>query len=83
VSEILPDSGSSTGGTRCVLIGSNFIESPNLTVKVGDIIIKPEFHENCSLIITTPPSISNTKSKIQISNDGKEYCDSNIYFIYT
>jgi len=80
---MLPNSGSLYGGTRCIILGSNFIDSPNLTVKMGDITVKHEYHENGALLITTPPNIVNTKLLIRISNDGTEYCDSNVYFIYT
>jgi len=83
INEILPFSGPSTGGTRVALIGSNFVNSSNLTVKFGDLIVSPEYHETGTLIFTTPPASPGTKISVSVSNDGKEFSQSDTSFTYT
>jgi len=77
---IIPTIGSP--GDRCVILGANFIESKWLSVKIGNMIIKPEYHENGTLIITIPPSPPDKKVEIQVSNDGEEYSRNHIFFSY-
>jgi len=82
VKDIIPSSGSS--GDRCILLGANFINSKSLSIKIGELIIKPEFHEDVTLIFNIP-QIPDSQSKvyqIQVSNDGEEYCGDKIFFTY-
>lgn len=61
VVEILPATGSASGGTRVAVLGYNFVESDNLRVKFGDAIVSCQFHDNCTLLCETPP-LSEAKS---------------------
>jgi hypothetical protein len=40
VMEILPNIGSSLGGTKVAILGANFVHSPNLKVRFGDVIVR-------------------------------------------
>jgi len=81
ISMIIPHFG--FPGDRCVIIGANFINSKTL-IKFGESTIKPEFHEDVTLVFNIPlkPSQSN-QYNIQVSNDGEEYCGNNIVFHYS
>jgi len=81
ISMIIPISGSP--GDRCVIIGANFINSKTLSVKFGDYIIKPDFHEDVTLVFNIPPIPSQSNQyEIEVSNDGEEYCGNRIIFTY-
>eukprot|EP01128_Nolandella_sp_AFSM9_P005029 TRINITY_DN2373_c0_g1_i1.p1 TRINITY_DN2373_c0_g1~~TRINITY_DN2373_c0_g1_i1.p1 ORF type:complete len:626 (-),score=118.45 TRINITY_DN2373_c0_g1_i1:8-1885(-) len=80
ITEVLPPFGSSSGGTRCVILGSNFIDSPKLRVRFGDVVVRPTFHESKTLICTTLPAQGPGPQIVTVSNDDKEYCQSSISF---
>jgi len=82
LSMIIPCSGSP--GDRCVIIGANFINSKSLSIKFGESIIMPEYHEDVTLVFNIPPNPSRSKQyNVQVSNDGEEYCGNNIVFHYS
>lgn len=39
VTEIIPTRGPTAGGTRAVILGSNFFGSPSLRMKFGDVVV--------------------------------------------
>jgi hypothetical protein len=83
VTEVLPAHGSAAGNTRCVVLGSNFVNSPELRVKFGEHVIVPIFHESGTLICSAPPGQPNTTVHVRVANDGKNYCETYATFSYT
>jgi hypothetical protein len=82
--EVLPNGG--TNGTKFVILGSNFVNSPNLRVLFGDKDLQPKYHEQGTLICVAP-DIQNLNSNnrvlpIQVSNDGYNFCENKIFFTY-
>jgi hypothetical protein len=55
VVETIPARGPKSGGTRVAVLGYNFVESENLRVKFGESIVPCQFHDNCTLLCTSPP----------------------------
>jgi hypothetical protein len=82
VTEVLPPRGSAAGGSRVVVLGANFIDSPKLRVKFGDVVVRPIFHENKTLICTTLPGTPGVTVKVRVSNDGTDYCDTMAEFTF-
>eukprot|EP01129_Flabellula_baltica_P004879 TRINITY_DN1729_c0_g1_i1.p1 TRINITY_DN1729_c0_g1~~TRINITY_DN1729_c0_g1_i1.p1 ORF type:complete len:454 (-),score=86.80 TRINITY_DN1729_c0_g1_i1:26-1321(-) len=80
LNEIVPAIGRQSGGDRCVLIGSNFVDSEKLVVRFGETVIRPQFHEAGCLIITTPPCYSN-QVQVTVSNDGEHFCSIIHFFL--
>eukprot|EP01130_Rhizamoeba_saxonica_P016228 TRINITY_DN7467_c0_g1_i1.p1 TRINITY_DN7467_c0_g1~~TRINITY_DN7467_c0_g1_i1.p1 ORF type:complete len:451 (-),score=71.96 TRINITY_DN7467_c0_g1_i1:40-1392(-) len=83
VSCIIPEYGSYVGGTRCVLLGVNFVESTKLRVSFGETIVAATYHEENTLIVHTPPCLGTSPVLIRATNDATHYCDSSLYFTYT
>jgi hypothetical protein len=82
VHEVLPPSGKV--GTRCVVLGSNFVNNPLLRVRFGDVEVTPTFHEQGTLICIVPPFQKHLCVPILVTNDGINYCqDSKVSFTYT
>jgi hypothetical protein len=84
VYEILPPNGK--GGTRVVILGTNFVNSPNLRVRFGNTEVTPTFHEQGTLICTVPTQLKPELSGIpvRISNDSISFCETKVLypFIY-
>jgi len=83
VSEVLPPSG--TIGTRIVIIGHNFVNSPKLRVRFGDVECSPTFHEQGTLICLVPNIIKSGQKtpmqlQVRVSNDAVNYCDTQVRF---
>jgi len=79
ISAIVPPSCSP--GDRCVILGVNFIDTKSLSVKLGEILVKPEFHENVTLIVNIPSNSPFQQVEVLVSNDGIEYCSNNIFLL--
>jgi hypothetical protein len=79
--EIFPSSVSKKGGTRCVLLGSNFVKSKHLRIKIGDVELEPTFHESGTLVFTTP-QLTNP-GRISVTNDSIDYALSNLWVSLT
>eukprot|EP01105_Mastigella_eilhardi_P016741 TRINITY_DN3834_c0_g1_i1.p1 TRINITY_DN3834_c0_g1~~TRINITY_DN3834_c0_g1_i1.p1 ORF type:complete len:806 (-),score=160.66 TRINITY_DN3834_c0_g1_i1:60-2477(-) len=59
LSEIIPCSGSISGATKVVILGSNFAASPSTRVKFGEVeVIADEVRGTGTLICETPPHVS-------------------------
>lgn len=82
VTECLPPMGTSQGGDRILLLGVNFVESDKLLVSFGDVRVKPTFHESNALICTAPPGTPGTAVILQVTNDGTNFCQSDVIFQY-
>lgn len=81
VSEVLPSRGSA--GTRVVILGTNFVNSPHLRVSFGDQITAANFHEKGTLICTVPPGLPVGPQVLRVANDSVHFCESNVYFAIT
>jgi len=82
ITEVLPAFGPACGGTRLAILGSNFINTSNLKVKFGETLFSPEFHEAGTLIITAPTGVRGMRVPITVSNDGTDFCQSDVIFTY-
>eukprot|EP00028_Trichosphaerium_sp_Am-I-7-wt_P005735 CAMPEP_0168528302 /NCGR_PEP_ID=MMETSP0405-20121227/13169_1 /TAXON_ID=498012 /ORGANISM="Trichosphaerium sp, Strain Am-I-7 wt" /LENGTH=336 /DNA_ID=CAMNT_0008551683 /DNA_START=230 /DNA_END=1240 /DNA_ORIENTATION=- len=83
VTEIFPRHGTASGQTRSVILGANFVNSPDLRVRFGNRVVTAQFHEAKTLIVSTPPGPKGTSVKVCVSNDGKEFCGQSVEFYYT
>eukprot|EP01089_Gocevia_fonbrunei_P007670 TRINITY_DN188_c0_g1_i2.p1 TRINITY_DN188_c0_g1~~TRINITY_DN188_c0_g1_i2.p1 ORF type:complete len:487 (+),score=64.81 TRINITY_DN188_c0_g1_i2:436-1896(+) len=81
VTEVLPSTGGCAGGTRIVILGSNFINNPKLKVRFGDVVVPATFHEGGTLIVVTPPR---TRSRVPVSvtNDDVNFCETSCFFSF-
>jgi hypothetical protein len=79
VYEILPPNGK--GGTRVVILGTNFVNSPNLKVRFGNTEVTPTFHEQGTLICTVPTILKPEPNGIpvRISNDSISFCETKVF----
>jgi hypothetical protein len=57
---VIPYSGTTAGGTRVAVLGTNFVDSPSARVRFDNIDVMPVFHGPRTLICTTPPHHSGT-----------------------
>lgn len=80
LNEILPGNG--VVGSRVVLLGASFVNSPSLMVKIGDTEASPTFHEQGTLICVVPPLPQGPGHTyhVRVSNDGINYSDSRVLF---
>ena len=78
VYEILPPNGKV--GTRVVILGTNFVNSPNLRVRFGNTEVTPTFHEQGTLICTIPTQLKPEINGIpvRISNDSVSFCETKV-----
>jgi ankyrin repeat protein len=81
VKEVVPLSGTPSGGTRVAVLGSSFIESPALRVRFDRSDVVTHFHGAGTLICSTPrhePGIV----VVRVSNDGSRWSDSHASYTY-
>lgn len=78
IAEILPSRGQA--GTRVVVLGGNFVNSPHLKASFGEIPVPATFHEKGTLICTVPPGLSVGPVVVRVSNDSTNFCESSVYF---
>mmetsp|Transcript_7680 Transcript_7680/g.10597 ORF Transcript_7680/g.10597 Transcript_7680/m.10597 type:complete len:531 (+) Transcript_7680:75-1667(+) len=81
VHEILPPNGGS--GTRVAILGSNFVNSPTLVVRFGEVEVQPSFHEQGTLLCNVP-SLPKTAGlvPVRVSNDSANFCETKVFFNY-
>lgn len=72
VNEVVPATGSTQGGTRVVVLGTNFEDTPALLVKFDNIAVIPEYYGAGTLICITPRHIPGQVS-VTVSNNAKDY----------
>ena len=75
INEIVPATGTTKGGTRVVILGSNFEDTPTLIVKFDNIIVTPEFHGPGTLICVTPCHHPG-QVEVKVGTDPKELSSS-------
>lgn len=80
VTELIPAKGKP--GDRVVVIGNNFSDDKRLKIKFGDVVLKPEYFESGTLVLTVPQN-NNSFVTVTVANDGKDYCQSDATFTYT
>jgi len=78
ITECLPPAGP-CAGARIVVLGANFVNSPELRVRAGELELMPQFHEAGTLIVQLPPH-SPGVVQLRVANDGQHYCESRVYF---
>lgn len=74
VTDVIPGDGPITGGTRVVILGTNFIESPTLRARFGNIEVYPIVHGPKTLICTTPPNQQGIV-EVSVCNDVNVWSD--------
>lgn len=72
VNEVVPTTGSTQGGTRVVVLGTNFEDTPALLVKFDNIAVIPEFYGAGTLICITPRHIP-AQVSVTVSNNAKDF----------
>jgi hypothetical protein len=73
--------GPCTGGTRVVILGSNFINCSGLKVRFGDMVVPATFHEAGTLICVTPSRLRG-RGAVSVTNDGLNFCETQCYFSF-
>lgn len=72
VTEVIPPSGSTIGGTRVVIIGSNFEDSPTLLVRFDNTTVFAEFVSPGTLVCFTPSHFP-ASVHVTVSNNSKDW----------
>ena len=70
VTDVIPSAVAAAGGTKVVILGSDFVKCPQLKVKIGTVEVPANFHEPGTLWIYVPPLAPNKSYKLEVSNDG-------------
>lgn len=74
VTDIIPQQGFVRGGTRIVVLGENFMDSPGLRVRFDQTEVQPSYHGPRTLICVTPPSRRGVGPvSIRVCNDGRKW----------
>eukprot|EP01089_Gocevia_fonbrunei_P015132 TRINITY_DN4342_c0_g1_i1.p1 TRINITY_DN4342_c0_g1~~TRINITY_DN4342_c0_g1_i1.p1 ORF type:complete len:674 (+),score=119.59 TRINITY_DN4342_c0_g1_i1:677-2698(+) len=81
ISEVIPYSGSSTGGTRVAVLGNNFVDTPSARVRFDNTDVMPIFHGPRTLICSTPEHKPGIVS-VRVSNDSKVWSPTAASFTY-
>jgi len=81
VTEVIPSFGPSSGNARVVILGSGFLNNPNLVVRFGNIEVKPGFHESGTLTAYAPPCPPGIVA-VTVANDRYNFGDTRGYFQY-
>ena len=79
--EVIPSTGTCTGGTRVAILGANFIDSPSVRIKFDNIEVQPEYHGPSTLLCTTPQHGPGLVT-VYVSNNSKSWSESYAHFIY-
>ena len=81
IAEIIPTTGTTNGGTRVAILGTNFVDSPAVRVKFDDSEVIPIFHGTGTLLCNTPRHHPG-QVMVSISNNGKTWSDKIAFFTY-
>jgi hypothetical protein len=82
ISEVIPNSGPSTGGTRVAILGNNFIDSPASRIRFGEVDVMPHiFHGTGTLICHTPQHAPATVA-VRVCNSNKKWSDTSAPYVY-
>jgi len=82
VGEILPNTGPRQGGTRVVILGSNFVNCACLKVKFEDVTVPATFHEDRTIIATTPPFAVAKPALVSVTNDDCNWVAASCHFYF-
>jgi len=78
---VIPYCGPSSGLTRVVILGNNFVESPTTRVKFDNIEVIPYFHGSKTLICHVPQHKSGTIS-VTVCNTTNAWSSTSARFTY-
>ena len=67
---ISPAVGSFHGGTKVLIVGNNFVNSPDLNCKFDETTVQATFINSNELSCITPSQLSPRQSIVQVSNNG-------------
>ena len=81
VTDVIPCKGSTQGGTKVVVLGCDFVESPGLRIKFDETTVIPVFHGPKTLICKTPSHTPSTV-KVRVSNDNKNFSETSSAFTF-
>ncbi len=73
VQEVIPAEGSREGGTRVVVLGANFMDTPALRVRFGRIDVQPVFHGPRTLSCLAPPARATGPVDVAVCNDASKF----------
>jgi hypothetical protein len=73
--EVLPTVGRAGTQTRLCILGSNFIDSPDLAVRFGDAhTVTASFH-GVGTILCNTPALPAGNYTVTVANDGTTFCE--------
>jgi hypothetical protein len=81
VTEVLPNYGPCTGGTRVAILGSNFADSPAARIRFDNVDVMPIFHGPGTLICHTPQHTPGTVL-VRVCNSNKMWSETSTVFTY-
>jgi len=81
ISEVIPGFGPPSGGTRVVVLGSNFVDSPAARIRFDITDVMPIFHSSGTLICHTPQH-SPGQVSVRVCNSNKKWSETSANFTY-
>ncbi|EGG23735.1 calcium-activated BK potassium channel [Cavenderia fasciculata] len=81
VVEAIPLSGTSSGGTRVAVLGSNFADTPATRIKFDNAEVVPTFHSQGTLLCYTPEHAPGTV-QVRVSNSPKHWSNNSAVYTY-
>eukprot|EP01114_Cavostelium_apophysatum_P016722 TRINITY_DN4814_c0_g1_i3.p1 TRINITY_DN4814_c0_g1~~TRINITY_DN4814_c0_g1_i3.p1 ORF type:complete len:804 (-),score=200.33 TRINITY_DN4814_c0_g1_i3:47-2458(-) len=81
ITEVIPNCGPTTGGTRVAILGSNFVENPAARIRFDSGDVMPVFHGPGTLICHTPQHPPGTVH-VKVCNAAKKWSDTVATFTF-
>ncbi len=83
VGDIVPSQGHVGGGTRVVLMGNNFMDTPGLRVRFDKTDVQPVYHGPRTLTCQVPPHTGAGPVSVRVCNDATKFGDaSDVPFVF-
>lgn len=82
ITDAVPESGPTTGGTRVAILGSNFVDSPAARIRFDNTDVMPIFHAPGTLICHTPQHSPGTV-QVRVCNSNKKWSETFATFTYS
>ena len=83
VCDVIPPEGFIGGGTRVVILGDNFMDTPGLRVRFERIDVQPSYHGPRTLVCIVPPGATPGNASVRVCNDAKKWGDpGDVSFLY-
>ncbi|KAH3732091.1 calcium-activated BK potassium channel [Pelomyxa schiedti] len=79
--EVVPCTGPISGGTKVVILGANFANSPSMKVQFDNVEVSPVFHGPSTLVCTTPEHLAGVIS-VRVCNVSSDWSLSAATFTY-